>query len=127
MVLEQILLTSQEEEEEETYDAVEPLAKEEVTIMSARKRVRKPTFLFDEEMKQGREVPTGIVVRGTLRKKSPSLFMGWQRRHFQLEGRTLSYFKTTPEPLNRPKGIINFDNIQANVVSLHPREKFRFK
>lgn len=48
-----------------------------------------------------------------MQKKSPRFFVGWQERFFVLKDSKLSYFEN--EHAKDPKGIINFDLMEATV------------
>lgn len=47
---------------------------------------------------------------GFLKKNSPSLFKGYQKRYFRiLEGKIMAYFESEND--KEPKGLINIDSI----------------
>ena len=56
---------------------------------------------------------------GWLKKKSPSLVKGWQKRYFVLSDKKLFYYKN--EKRNKLLGVINFDQVAVE-VQLKPQE-----
>ena len=50
---------------------------------------------------------------GELKKRSPQLIRGWQKRYFKIigGGKYLAYYKTKPKGNEDPKGAIDVENI----------------
>ena len=63
---------------------------------------------------------------GFLKKYSPALFKGWQKRTVQLDGGILKYFKERSNGQLENKGTLNFDLYQC-IVSQDASRRDQFK
>ena len=63
---------------------------------------------------------------GELKKKSPQLIRGWQKRYFKIigSGKYLAYYKGQPKTREDPKGVISIENITD--IKKEPKRDTRF-
>lgn len=60
------------------------------------------------------------VLQGSLQKKSPSYFSGWQERYVILKDKKLKYF--THEGARFPQGVLNFDLFSCELINSAPKQ-----